>query len=457
MSDAEEALAYARGSRSATVAELKELLRFPSVSGAQMSTEHMLRCARWIARHLRSIGLNGVRVVRTAGHPFVYAEWRGAPGRPTLLVYGHYDVQPPGRSERWRSPPFEPTVREGELFARGASDDKGQLFAHIKAIGAYLKTSGRLPVNVRCVFDGEEEIGSPALVRLLGREPGRLRADVAIVSDTRFLARERPAITHSLRGLLGCTLTVRGPAGERHAGHFGGVVLNPLEVLCDMIDGLHDTDGRIAIGGFYDRVRPVQRRPWLLAPRDAAVPGDPRPLEIAPGSGERGFTPSERATARPALSVIAIDGGADGNRAGATIPAAATATLDVRLVPDQEPVEVERLLRRHIATVAPTSASASIRTRVRVPPVVIDPAHPAIRAAARAFVRGFGNEPAFVGSGGTIPVVSALDRALGVPVVLMGFGLPDDNVHAPNEKFRLANLFRGIETSIAFLEEVGAA
>jgi len=454
--NARRALAHVRDRESTTVEELTELLRFPSVSRAPTWTQHVSRCARWIARHLRSIGLDRVEVVRTAGHPFVYADWRGAPGRPTLLVYGHYDVQPPGRIELWRSPPFEPTVRGDELFARGASDDKGQLFAHVKAIEAYLKTSGRLPVNVRCVFDGEEEIGSPGLVRLLGRQPERLGADVAVVSDTRFLAPDRPAITHSLRGLLGCTLTLRSPAGERHAGHFGGVILNPVEVLCDIVDGLHDNDGRVAVPGFYDRVRPSPPAAEPTDVRERTAPGPPGPGDLGASWGESGFTPSQRATARPAVSVTAIDGACDGDGAGATIPAAATATLDVRLVPDQQPAEVERMLRHHVTAEAPASIATLLRTRVRVPPVMIDPAHPAIRAAARAYVRGFGVQPALVGSGGTIPVVSALHRALGIPVVLMGLGLPDDNAHAPNEKLHLPNLFRGIETSIAFLEEVGA-
>jgi acetylornithine deacetylase/succinyl-diaminopimelate desuccinylase-like protein len=449
------ALAHARGGRSRAVGELMEFLRFPSVSADPARAQGVRRCADWIAEHLRSIGLDGVRVVETAGHPFVHAEWRQAPDRPTLLIYGHYDVQPPGPLERWSFPPFEPSIRGRDLFGRGASDDKGQLFAHVKAIESYLRASGRLPVNVRCVFDGEEEVGSPGLVRLLRARPKDLAADVAVVSDTRFLGPGRPAITHSLRGLLGFELTIRGVARELHAGHFGGTVRNPLEVFCDIVAGLHDGRGRVAVDGFYDLVRTGLRTPPTLGGRDLTEPEILRPAGIHDGWGEPGFSTYERATIRPALTVSSVGDGSSGRRVSARIPAAVSASLDVRLVPDQTPVEVERLLRRHVASAAPPSVGASLRTTIRVPPVVVDPRDPAVRAASRAYVRGFGVAPAIVRSGGSIPVVSAIHRSLGIPVVLMGFGLPDDNVHAPNEKLHLPNLFGGIETSIAFLDEVG--
>jgi acetylornithine deacetylase/succinyl-diaminopimelate desuccinylase-like protein len=431
------------------VEELIQFLGFPSVSEDPAAAGDVRACASWLARRLRAIGMEGVRVVPTRGHPFVSAEWRGAPGRPTVLIYGHYDVQPPGPPGLWRSPPFRPTRRGDRLVARGASDDKGQLFTHVKAVESYLGSTGALPVNVRCVFDGEEEIGSPALVELLANHPSRLAADVALVSDTRFLAPGRPAITTALRGLFGCRVTVRAPMGERHAGHFGGAVRNPLEVLCSIIGRLHDDRGRAAIPGFYERVRSRPKHRVDAAPpmSEAKRPG------LLNGWGEPGYTPLQRVTVRPAVSVTSVAGGSG----RAAIPGAASAHLDVRLVPDQDPNEIGDLLRRYILESVPAPMHASLGATVRVSPVVIDPRHRMLRAAARAYVRGFGIEPALVRSGGTIPIVSALDRTLHIPIVLMGFGMPDDNIHGPNEKLDLPNLFGGIETSIAFLEEVASA
>lgn len=446
------ALDHASRNRERAVHDLKELLRFASVSADPAHSHDISRCAHWIAENLRAMGLDCARVVSTRGHPFVYAEWRRSPG-PTVLIYGHYDVQPAGPIAEWRSPPFAPQIRGGDLYARGASDDKGQLLAHVKAIDSYLRTSRMLPVNVRCVFDGEEEIGSPNLVRLLEARPRDFAADVAVVSDTMFLRPDRPAITASLRGLLGCEVTIRRAGHDLHAGHYGGAVLNPLEILCEVVDGLHDAEGRVAIEGFYDRTRPrealkVSEQGLTDAEilRSAGVPG---------GWGEPGFSEYERVTIRPALTVTSITSddraGAD---TGARIPVKATASLDVRLVPEQSPTDIEQRLRRHVMAASPASVGVSVTPMVRVPPVSMAHRHPSIAAASRAYLRGFGVSPTLVGSGGSIPVVSAIRRSLGIPVVLMGFGLPGDNIHAPNERFHLANLFKGIDTAIAFLEEL---
>lgn len=449
------ALTFAAAHRSRFVAELADLIRFPTVSADPRHARDLERCANWLARHLRSIGLEAVTVVPSPGPPLVLAEWRHAPGRPTVLVYGHYDVQPVDPLGEWRFPPFEPTLRGQDLYGRGASDDKGQLFAHVKALESYLRTAGRLPINVRCLFEGEEEIGSPHLGPFLQRHRRRLSADVAVVSDTRMLAPELPAITYALRGDLGLELEVSGPRRDLHSGVFGGAIHNPLQALCDLVAGLHGAGGRIAIPGFYERVRRWGEGERVAMARSG--PTDAQVLQEAAardGWGEDGYSLYERTTVRPAISVAGIVGGYRGHGVKAVIPSRATAKLDVRLVPDQEPLEIERLLRRHLDHVTPPAVRSSLR-RTRVSrPVVIDLGHPALRAAAIAYEKGFGKAPVAIRSGGSIPAVGAIQDVLGVSSVLMGFGLADDGIHAPNERFHLPNFDRGIATSIWFLDEI---
>jgi len=449
--------AYARAHRRRFVEELKEFVRFPSVSAQPAHAGDVRRCAEWLAAHLARVGLDNARVIRTPRHPIVYADWRHAPGRPTVLVYGHYDVQPPEPLAEWRTPPFEPTLRGEDLYGRGTSDDKGQLFTHVKALECLLRAGPGLPVNVRCLFEGEEEIGSPNLKAFIERNHRALSAGVVVLSDTRMLGPNRPAITYALRGGLSMELEVTGPPQDLHSGNFGGAIHNPAQVLCEVIAALHDARGRVRIPGFYDRVcRPdAAERDYMAhaGPTDRAIL---RAARAPAGWGEHGWTPYEQTTVRPALTVSGLGGGYQGVGGKSIIPARAFAKINIRLVPEQDPREVEALLRRHVSRLTPPTVRASLKTYFRNSPAVIDRSHPAMRAAFAALREGFGAEPVFVRSGGSIPVVSTFQESLGAPIVLMGFALPDDRIHAPNEKFHLPNFYKGITTSINFLNEVAS-
>jgi acetylornithine deacetylase/succinyl-diaminopimelate desuccinylase-like protein len=456
--DLESALVYARAHREKSLEELKEFIRFASVSAQPRHAGDTAKCAQWLADHLTGIGLEQVQIVPTARHPLVHAEWRHAPqGIPTVLIYGHYDVQPAEPLEEWRSPPFEPLVRGDHIYGRGADDNKGQMLAHVKAIESFLKSAGALPVNVVCLFDGEEEIGSPNLGSFLVSNRSALAADCAVVSDTQIPGPGRPAITYALLGNLSVELEVRGPPRELHSGRFGGAIHNPLQTLCEIIARLHDRQGRLDIPGFYDRVRPwnVRERTYMrnVGPSDATVL---RAAGAAKGWGELGYSLYERTTIRPALTVSGIVGGYQGPGVKAAIPARAVAKLNFRLAPDQDPHEIDQLFRDFIAMITPSDVNTRVRTLLRNKPALIDRDHPFLRAAARAYHRAFGGPAVLLRSGGTIPIVGLVQEILTIPVVLMGFGLADDRIHAPNERFYLPNFRSGIETSIWFLSEMGA-
>lgn len=452
------ALNYARTHRGRFIEELKEFIRFPTVSASPKHAQEIERCARWLANHLRRIGLDDVKIVPTKRHPIVYAATGSTPEKPTALVYGHYDVQPADPIQQWRSPPFSPVVCGADLFGRGASDDKGQLFVHVKALESFLQTGTSLPVNVRCVFEGEEEIRSPHFASFLARNKEALESDVAVISDTSILSPDRPAITYAARGSLNLELSVCGPRHELHSGTFGGAVHNPLQALCELIAKLQDSNGYVTIPGFYDRVRKTNR-----SERAHLAQAGPQDLQILRdagedvGWGEAGYSLYERTTLRPALTVNGLSGGYQGPGNKDVIPSKATAKLSFRLVPDQDPFDIDRLFRRYVARVASPSVRTKIRTQATAKPAVISPAHPAIHAAARAYRRGFGATPVLLRSGGTIAVISTLREILGIPSVLLGFGLPDDRMHAPNEKFHLPNFYKGIATSIWFLTLLGAS
>lgn len=456
MQPSNQLFTFAHNNRQRFVAELMEFIRFPSVSAQPERAASVKKCALWLANHLREVGLEGVQVVSTPCHPLVYAEWSHLPDRSTVLIYGHYDVQPADPLSLWQAPPFKPTLRGSDLFGRGASDDKGQLFVHVKALEACLQTTGRLPVNVKCLFEGEEEIGSPNLAPFLERHKEKLAADIALMSDTRLLGPDRPAITYALRGALSLELEVTGPKQDLHSGNFGGAVHNPLQALCEIIACLHDKSGRVAIPGFYDRVHKIcgEERAYLArtGPTDAKVLQDAQ-AEVE--WGEYGYTNYERTAIRPSLSVNGIIGGYQGRGPKAVIPARAVAKLNVRLVPDQTPHEIERLFREHIVRITPHAVRSTIRKDVAAKPALVSRSHPAMRAAANAYRQGFGRVPIFLRSGGTIPAVTLFQESLGIPTVLMGFALPDDRMHAPNEKFHLPNFYRGIITSLRFLLEIG--
>ncbi|MBX3327257.1 MAG: dipeptidase [Nitrospira sp.] len=449
------AFAYCRRHKARFLMELKSFIRFPSVSAQPEHADDLKRCAAWLAHHLRQIGLARVMVMPTTRHPIVYAEWCHAPGQPTVLIYGHYDVQPTDPLNEWRSPPFEPIVRGNDLYGRGASDDKGQLFAHVKALEVLLQTRGELPVNAKCLFEGEEEIGSPNLLSFLARHRDMLAANVAVLSDMPMLASNRPAITESMRGMLSLELEIRGADQDLHSGLYGGAIDNPLQTLCEIIASLRDRGGRVKIAGFYDRAR--DRSLHERADMKAYGLSDAEILHSAGAKqawGESGYTLYEKTTIRPALSVSGIQGGYRGAGPKAVIPERAIAKLDFRLVPDQTPEEIERLFRRHVEHVTPATVYSFVRKQSSAKPASIDRHHPAMRAAFSAYRRGFGATPVFLRSGGTIPVIALLRDILGMQTVLMGFALPDDRVHAPNEKFHLPNFFNGITTSICFLDEL---
>ena len=451
------ALAYAKAHRRRFLGELKEFVAFPTVSAQPRYAGDLRKCAAWLASHLRHIGLEHVQVVATKGNPIVYADWLHARGRPTVLIYGHYDVQPPDPLNEWRSPPFQPAVRGQDLYGRGACDDKGQLLTHVKALEAWLRSSRKLPVNVKCIFEGEEEVRSRNLRPFVDRNKRALAADTAVMSDTQMPAPNLPAIVYSERGALSLELEVRGLEHDLHSGNFGGAVHNPLQALCEIVAQLHDDGGRIAIPGFYESVRHWSEQERAAMSRSG--PSDARLLEEAKakrGWGEPDFTLYERTTIRPALTMNGVAGGYQGPGEKGVIPARALAKLSFRLVPDQDPRHIDQLFRRYVAHIAPPGMNSVVRTISSARPALIDRKHPAMKAAALAYRKGFGAAPVFLRSGGTIPAVSMFQEELGIPTVLMGFGLPDDRIHAPNEKFHLPNFYRGIATSIWFLAAIGA-
>jgi acetylornithine deacetylase/succinyl-diaminopimelate desuccinylase-like protein len=451
-------LFYARANRSRFLKELKEFVRFPSVSVEPQHAGDVKKCALWLAEHLSKIGPARAQLIPTGRHPIVYGQWRGALQGPTILIYGHYDVQPVDPVREWATYPFKPVVKGKHLYGRGVSDDKGQLFIHLKAVESYFHSSQGLPVNLKCLFEGEEEIGSPHLTGFIERNRRALAADVAVISDTSMHGLDRPALSYSLRGQLAVELEVVGPHHDLHSGSFGGAVHNPLQALCEMIAQLHDRGGRVSIPGFYDRVGvPSKRERNRLRHtgrsnerilHDAAVPS---------GWGDRTFTTYERVTVRPSLTINGISGGYTGVGAKAVIPSRASAKLSFRLVAGQDPREVEALFRTHIARITPPTVKSVVHYQGSAWPAVVDRRHPALFAASSAYRKAFGRGPILTRSGGSIPAVSIFQQVLGIPTVLMGFGLPDDRIHAPNEKFHLSNFYRGIETSIWFLNEIRAA
>lgn len=446
------ALQFAADNRPRFLAELKQFLRYPSISSQPDRRKDARGCAAWLAQHLKAIGLHRVRVIQTRANPIVFASRLRGPGYPTVLVYGHYDVLPGEPIRDWRTPPFEPTTIGNKLFARGASDDKGQLFLHVKAVESYLATQGSLPVNIKFLFEGDEEVGSPALDSFVNRNRKALQADVAVISDTRMIAPDRPAISYAQRGGLRLNLEVRGSEHDLHSGNFGGAVLNPAQALCEMIAKLHDDRGRVTVPGFYSDVRN-----WGEDEREFMARNGPGNQEILSdagvdrGWGERGFSAYERTTIRPALTINGLTSGHQGTGAKSIIPARAIAKLSFRLVPDQHPAKIARLVRDYVRKITPPQVRSSVRAFSPIAPTVLNRHHPAILAAVAAYRKSFAADPVFIRSGGSIPVVKTFQEQLGVPVVLMGFGLPEDNIHAPNENLDLSNFAKGIETSIWYL------
>lgn len=451
----EQAIVYARDHRARFLAELMELLRIPSVSTAPEHVVDVARAARWLADHLSALGFQS-RVEATDRHPIVRADWLGAPGRPTLLCYGHFDVQPPDPLELWTRPPFEPSVVDDTLYARGASDDKGQLFVHIKAVEAILRSAGALPVNIKFLLEGEEEIGSPSLATYVPRHRRALAADAALVSDGSFFAPDLPTITTGLRGMLYTEIAVTGAARDLHSGQYGGAAPNAVGAIAQIVAGLKDRRGRVRVPGFYRRVRPpdpAEREAWARLPFSEA--GFLKELGTDTAPGEEGQPILDRLWARPTLDVHGITGGFTGEGMKTVIPSRAVAKVSMRLVPDQRPDLIFRQFARIVRRLAPPGVTVEARHLALAPPVLIPSDAPPVRAAARALEATFGVPPVYTRSGGSIPVVAGFTQTLRVPTVLMGFGLPDDNLHSPNEKFALGNFYRGIEAVIRFLHQFG--
>lgn len=451
----DQAVTYAREQDGRFLSELIELLRIPSISTAPERAADVARAAAWIAGHLERLGFRS-HIEPTNLHPIVRADWLGAPGRPTVLCYGHFDVQPPDPLGLWNSPPFEPTVEQGAVYARGASDDKGQLFTHVKAVESILRTAGSLPVNVKFLLEGEEEIGSPSMISYVPRHRRALASDAVLVSDGALFAPGLPTLTTGLRGLLYAEIEVIGASSDLHSGQYGGAVPNAIGALAQILATLKDRRGRIRIPGFYGRVRPpedAERSAWARLPFDEAAFCQEIGTAVAPG--EETYPILERLWVRPTLDVHGIAGGFTGVGMKTVIPSRATAKVSMRLVPHQRPERVFKQLERFVRRLAPPGVRVEVRHLASTPPVLVSSQAPPVRAAARSLEAVFGAPPVYTRGGGSIPAVSAFARYLKIPTVLMGFGLPDDNLHAPNEKFALVNFRQGIEATIRFLCEFG--
>ncbi|MGA2276687.1 MAG: dipeptidase [Terracidiphilus sp.] len=451
------AVAYARENHPRFLQELKAMLRIPSISTLPEHKADCRRAAEFLMAELTRIGMENARLIETGGHPLVYADWLHAAGKPTALFYGHYDVQPADPLDEWHSPPFEPEERNGNLYARGACDDKGQVWAQVKALESLLAATGRLPLNVRVIFEGEEEVGGEGIAAFVASKPPELKADFALVSDTELFAPGLPTLCVGLRGMIYTELEVRGAKTDLHSGMYGGAAPNPFIALAQMLARLKDEEGRILIPGFYDEILPPSSDE-LAAWR--SLPFDEEQYRIAEvGSrtlvGEAGYSVLERTWARPTLDVHGIPGGFIGAGAKTVIPAKALAKVSMRLVPGMTPDKTFALYKSYVEKIAPAGVEVEVRLIHSGDPCLIPVDNPYVRAATRALEEVWGQKTVFIRSGGSIPIVGDFDRHLGIPSVIMGFGLPDDNIHAPNEKFHLKNFELGIESVVRFLEEAG--
>lgn len=445
--------ALAEQRQTAYLEDLKTLLKIPSVSTDPTRKADVRRCAEEVARQMREAGLKDVAIMDTPGHPVVFSQYIVDPAAPTALIYGHYDVQPEDPVELWETPPFEPTIRDGKIFARGATDDKGQFLCHIKAVATLLADEKTLPVNVKFVIEGEEEIGSPNLAPFLKQHQELLRADVLVVSDSAMYAPGQPSVIYGLRGLAYLQIDLKGADSDLHSGVFGGAVPNPGIELSKILAQLIDENGRITVPGFYDKVRDM-----TVEEREAyaALPFDREEFRAGLGvpglCGEKGYSPLEQRTTRPTLDVNGMLCGYTGQGAKTVLPNKAMAKISCRLVPDQNPEEISELLEAHIRRLCPDTVECKITAMHGGHPWLTPPDHPALEAAADAVRQVFGKDPVKLREGGSIPIVTDFQTILGLPGILLGFGLNDENLHAPNEHFRLENFHKGIELSCGLLK-----
>jgi acetylornithine deacetylase/succinyl-diaminopimelate desuccinylase-like protein len=454
----ETARDYVRANAERFTHELFEMLRIPSLSGDPAYAPEVRRMAEWLAEHMRGLGLAKVQVMETAGHPVVYGEWLGAgPDKPTLLVYGHYDVVPASLEDGWHTDPFEPTVKEGRVYARGATDDKGQLFIHVKALEAYLRAADGAPVNVKFLIEGEEEVSSPNLRPFLEAHLDLLKADVCVISDSSMRAVEEPAITHSLRGMTYIEVEVRGPKDDLHSGFWGGATHNPALALVEILGSLYSPDQTIAVKGFYDDVVPLTTdERAMIAKTNLSEEQFKQATGVPALWGDQRYTIRERVSARPTLDINGMWSGYSGPGPKTIIPAVAGAKLSSRLVAKQDPRKIFELLKAHIESVTPPTVHVEVRLLTTGEPALIPFDLPEMQAAARAYERGWGHTPVFTRGGGSIPVVADFANLMQIPVVMMGYGLDDDGLHAANESYSLAMFQRGVETAIVYLEELAS-
>src|SRR4051812_33949438 len=449
---------YVRHHEPRFLEELKEFLRIPSISTLPEHNPDTKRAAEFAASNLKKAGLENVEVIETQRHPLVYADWLHAPGKPTVLCYGHFDVQPPDPLELWETPPFEPTERNGNLYARGSADDKGQMYSHIKAIETLHAANGTLPLNLKFLIEGEEEVGGISVAEYVAKNAAKLKADVALVSDTEMYAPGLPTLNIGLRGLVYMEIEARGPMRDLHSGLYGGAAPNAVFGLIELLAKAKDANGHIQIPGIYNDVEPPsaeEKESWTHLPFDEHeyLASEVGSTEL---TGEPGYSVFERTWARPTLEVHGIAGGFTGVGAKTVIPAKAVAKVSIRLVPRQDPDQIVAAVKDFVKTHSPKGVECEVRVLSAGPGLMVNPDHPAIRVAAKAFSDVFAQPTVFTRSGGSIPIVGDFANHLGIPTILMGFGLPDDGLHSPNEKYKIENYYTGIMTIAHFFEQYGA-
>src|ERR1700730_1841876 len=455
---ASQAVDFARNNQPRFLAELKTLLRIPSISTLEEHKGDVRKAADFVAAELRRIGMNNVEIIPTKGHPLLYADWLHAPGKPTVLMYAHYDVQPAEPLDEWHTPPFDPTERNNNIYARGAVDDKGQLWMEVKAMEALMKGhGGKLPINVKFIIEGEEEVGGESIAAYVRKQKAKLKADFALVCDTELFAPDLPTLCVGLRGLIYTEIEAKGPMTDLHSGMYGGAAPNPFFALIEVISKLKDAKGHVLIPGFYKNVKApsaAELKAWKRLPFNEETY---RKTEVGSKAltGEPGYSVLYRTWARPTLEVHGMPGGFIAAGAKTVIPAKAAAKVSMRLVPNQDADDVFKKYSAYVKKLTPKGIETKITVHSKGPAAVVDTDNPYIEAATEALHDTFKKETVFIRSGGSIPIVNDFQQALKIPSVMMGFGLPDDNLHAPNEKFHIPNFYRGIETICLFFEELG--
>ena len=449
-----EVVNYINENRESFINELKDFLRIPSISTLPENKKDINECASFVSEKLRQAGMSRVEIFQTEGHPIVYGEWLGAPGKPTVLVYGHYDVQPVDPIDLWESPPFEPTIKNGKIYARGATDDKGQVFMHFKSVEAFFKAAGTPPLNIKYVIEGEEEIGSEHLESFINEHSDLLKCDAVLISDTSLYAPGVPTLTYGLRGLAYMEVEVTGPNRDLHSGTFGGAVGNPINTLSKMISKLHDKDGKVTIPGFYKDIIPLTKKERENFKRlKFSEKNFAKEIGLKKLYGEKGFTTLERIWARPTLDCNGIFGGFTGKGAKTVLPAKATAKISMRLVPNQDPNKIAKQFTKYIKELAPDYVTVKVSNLHGGYPSMTSLDSKATIAAANAMEKAFGKKTVFIREGGSIPIVTVFAKKLKAPVVLMGLGLNTENLHSPNEHFDLNHFHLGIISSANFIKE----